>query len=48
MQTLTEKFRFIQAQLERSLWFTHCWLAIALFLSGGVIGYVVASEGITK
>ena len=44
MQTLTEKFRLIRAQLERSLWFTHCWLAMTLLLSGGVIGYIIAME----
>jgi len=48
MQTLTEKFRFIQAQIERSQWFTHFWLAISLLLSGGIIGYIIAMEGIIK
>ena len=48
MQTLTEQFRLIRTQLERSQWFTYFYLAIALFLSGGVIGYIIAMEETIK
>jgi len=40
MQTLTEQFRLIRAQLERSQWFTYLWLAIALLVGGFIVGYL--------
>jgi len=46
MQTLTEKFRLIQTQLERSQWFTFLWLIILLLIAGEIIGYVIAMEGL--
>jgi len=46
MPTGHEQFRLLKAQLERSQWFTFLWLIISLLIAGGIIGYVIAMEGL--